>query len=253
MCSNLYSVLDSIGLASNIFCCLSGFQIVSCLLSAHLPLSTYSIRDSIKKRGADTEAAHRRQSRKISLRLLLPIRVGTSWDCPWLPVTITFADKTWCLQAGSWYHLPGVNETFNKRVAQHPLISHKGMATLSLTNTSQKRAYSGAGLVQRQQLCLHKPLFSPRAAVHLIAAKAGGLVGHFQALDCCGLEIPTVYRKKQAPSQPVNPKCQHQTNLGFELHGNVRAPRLYSMDDSPPPPTLGEKGPSVVDTLQIST
>lgn len=65
---------------------------------AHLPLSTYSIRDSIKKRGADVEAAHRCQSRKISLGALLPVRAGTFSDCPLAsPLTITFADKAWCL------------------------------------------------------------------------------------------------------------------------------------------------------------
>lgn len=72
MCSNLNSVLDSIGLASNVFLLLEWVSNSILSSHAHLPLSTYSIRDYIKKRGADVE-----QSRKISLRAAL---ARQSWD-----------------------------------------------------------------------------------------------------------------------------------------------------------------------------
>ena len=156
MCSNLNSVLDSIGLASNVFLLLEWVSNSILSSHAHLPLSTYSTRDSIKKRGADVE-----QSRKISLQaalarqgcscpsgLLLPVRAGTSWDCLLAsPLTITFAGKTWCLLGRvlvppSWGY-----RIIPQEVAQlHPLISHKGMASLTDKHFTQKRAYSGSWL-----------------------------------------------------------------------------------------------------------
>ena len=185
MCSNLNSVLDSIGLASNVFLLLEWVSISILSSHAHLPLSTYSIRDYIKKRGADVE-----QSRKISLRAALarqgcscPSGLGRPGTVFWLPRSpsplLVRHGASW---AESWYHHPGVNELFNKRwhnSTRSPFI--RGWR-LSLTNTSHRRELTaGAGLVQRQQLCLYKPLFSPRAAVHLIAASWGS-VGHFKPL-----------------------------------------------------------------------
>ena len=126
--------------------------------------------------------------------LLLPVRAALArqgCSCPsglgrpgtvfWLPRSpsplLVRHGASW---AESWYHHPGVNELFNKRwhnSTRSPFI--RGWR-LSLTNTSHRRELTaGAGLVQRQQLCLYKPLFSPRAAVHLIAASWGS-VGHFK-------------------------------------------------------------------------
>ena len=140
------------------------------------------------------EVQMRSRAERSASRLLLPVRAALArqgCSCPsglgrpgtvfWLPRSpsplLVRHDASW---AGSWYHHPGVNELFHKRWHNSTHSSLIRGWHLSLTNTSHRRELTaGAGLVQRQQLCLHKPLFSPRAAVHLIAASWGS-VGHFK-------------------------------------------------------------------------
>ena len=148
MCSNLNSVLDSIGLASNVFLLLEWVSNSILSSHAHLPLSTYSTRDSIKKRGADVE-----QSRKISLQAALasqgcscPSGLGRPGTVFWLPRSpsplLVRHDASW---AGSWYHHPGVNELFHKRWHNSTHSSLIRGWHLSLTNTSHRRELTKGG------------------------------------------------------------------------------------------------------------
>lgn len=132
------------------------------------PLSTYSIRDSTEKR-LDIEAAHRRYEQKDQPPLLLPIRLGRSWDCPLASRSpLPLLTRHGASQAGSCTTFLRIY--IQQEVAQHPLISLTRGWPSSLTDkyfTHRREFTAGAGLVQRQQPCLHKSLFSPRPRVHL--------------------------------------------------------------------------------------